>query len=134
MDKGIESLADALGATVTEQEQSINVKYVAPDEYTNGQMEQMLVSLQPLLDRRDIVGYAAARNTRVLRSECMEYLKRRDELISKYGEPEIGEDGSPTGNSRIKIGSEGYNRSAQRSSFTRTSSTVPTFSRFPTAR
>ena len=31
-----------------------------------------------------------------------------DELISKYGEPEIGEDGSPTGNSRIKIGSEGY--------------------------
>ena len=108
MDKGIESLADALGATVTEQEQSINVKYVAPDEYTNGQMEQMLVSLQPLLDRRDIVGYAAARNTRVLRSECMEYLKRRDELISKYGDPEIGEDGSPTGNSRIKIGSEGY--------------------------
>ena len=46
MDKGIESLADALGATVTEQEQSINVKYVAPDEYTNGQMEQMLVSLR----------------------------------------------------------------------------------------
>ena len=106
MDKGIESLANALGATVTETEQSIEIKNIAPDEYTNAQMEQMLLSLEPLLDRRDIVGYAAARNTRVLRSEALEYLKRRDELIAQYGEPELGDEGVPTGRTQLRIGSE----------------------------
>ena len=75
MDKGIESLATALGARVTESKQSIEIENVIPDEYSNAQMEQMLIALEPLLDRRDIVGYAAARNTRVLRAEALEYLK-----------------------------------------------------------
>lgn len=106
MDKGINSLANAIGASVSEQEQSIEIKNIVPDEYTNAQMEQMLMSLEPLLERRDIVGYAAARNTRVLRSEALEYLKRRDELIAQYGEPELGDDGLPTGRTQLRIGSE----------------------------
>lgn len=106
MDKGIESLATALGASVTESKQSIEVENVIPDEYTNAQMEQMLIALEPLLERRDIVGYASARNTRVLRAEALEYLKRRDELIAQYGEPELGDDGLPTGRTQLRIGSD----------------------------
>lgn len=108
MDKGINSLANAIGASVSEQEQSIEIKNIVPDEYTNAQMEQMLMSLEPLLERRDIVGYAAARNTRVLRSEALEYLKRRDELIAQYGEPELGDDGLPTGRTQLRIGSDAH--------------------------
>ena len=72
----------------------------------------MLLSLEPLLERRDIVGYAAARNTRVLQAEAMEYLKRRDELIEKYGEPEFADNGTPTGRTQLHIGSDAYKRFA----------------------
>lgn len=91
-----------------ESQGSITFEVPIPEERTNAEMEQMLMALEPLLERRDIVGYAAARNTRVLRSEAMEYLNRRDELISKHGEPELNEDGMPTGRTQLRIGSEGY--------------------------
>lgn len=110
MDNGVKALASALGASVKESEQSIDVNDILPFEYTNEQMYQMLVSLEPLLERRDIVGYAAARNTRVLQAEAMEYLKRRDELIEKYGEPELSDNGTPTGRTQLQIGSNAYKR------------------------
>lgn len=68
---------------------------------TNNEMMGMLEALAPLLDRRDVIGYAAARNTRLLRTELNEYSRIRDELVMKYGEAEIGEDGNPTG--RVSI-------------------------------
>lgn len=110
MDNGVKALASALGASVKESEQSIDVNDILPSEYTNEQMHQMLLSLEPLLERRDIVGYAAARNTRVLQAEAMEYLKRRDELIEKYGEPEFADNGTPTGRQQLQIGSDAYKR------------------------
>lgn len=108
MDSGVNAFASSLGASITETEQSIDVKDILPNEYTNEQMHQMLLSLEPLLERRDIVGYAAARNVRVLQSEAMEYLKRRDELIEKYGKPEFSENGMPTGRQQLQIGSDAY--------------------------
>lgn len=57
----------------------------------------MVRSLEPLLERRDVIGYAAARNTRLLAEQLTEYHKLRDELVEKYGEDEVDENGSPTG-------------------------------------
>lgn len=68
---------------------------------SNNEMMGMLEALAPLLDRRDVIGYAAARNTRLLSAELSEYSRIRDELVMKYGEAEIGEDGNPTG--RVSI-------------------------------
>lgn len=69
--------------------------------YKNAEMEQMLASLQKHLKRRDIIGYAAARNTRILRDELKEYIDRRDELVRKYGTTDVDEKGNPTGSITI---------------------------------
>ena len=74
-----------------------------PDSYQNIQMEVMLNSLSTLLDRSDIIGYAAARNTRILRAEAQEYLMRREELIAKYGKPQTDADGNETGVFELKF-------------------------------
>lgn len=65
--------------------------------FTNAEMDQMVATLGKYLDRSDIVGYAAARNTRILESEMTEYLQIKRDLIQKYGEPVIDEDGNETG-------------------------------------
>ena len=66
-------------------------------KYTNSEMDQMLSALEPLLERRDVIGYAAARNTRILRNELTEYLRVKDELVCKYGRPETDDEGRETG-------------------------------------
>ena len=63
----------------------------------NIDMEEKIKALEPLLEYRDKIGYAAARNTRLLREASQEYQVRRDELIKKYGDPELDEDGNETG-------------------------------------
>ena len=78
-------------------------------KYKNVEMEQMMASLEPLLERTDKIGYAAARNTRILRTCANEYLERREQLIAKYGVPKLYDDGNPTGFSQIRIGSEEFN-------------------------
>ena len=65
--------------------------------YTNVQMENMAGSLQKHLDRVDLIGYAAARNTRILRDELREYFGKREELVLKHGKPEVDEEGCETG-------------------------------------
>jgi len=62
--------------------------------FRNIDMDRMLTSLSGLLDRVDLIGYAAARNTRILRSEAQEYLNIRDSLIAELGEPQLDEDGT----------------------------------------
>ena len=76
--------------------------------YKNIEMEQMIASLEPLLERTDKIGYAAARNTRILQSCAMEYLERREQLIAKHGTPRLDDEGNPTGVSEIRIGSEEF--------------------------
>ena len=73
--------------------------------YKNIEMEQMLVALEKHLERTDKIGYAAARNTRILRAETQEYFDRREKLIEEYGEPQIGEDGKPTGLTELRFDS-----------------------------
>ena len=80
--------------------------------YRNIEMERMIDSLEPLLERTDKVGYAAARNTRILRNEIQEYLTRRDELIYKYGEQEVDEDGNQTGRTMLALESENFEKYA----------------------
>ena len=53
--------------------------------YSNAQMSVMLESLERFLGRRDIIGYAAARNTRILTDASLEFIRRKDELIREYG-------------------------------------------------
>lgn len=51
----------------------------------NEEMVAMLQQLQPLLSHKDMFGYVAARNTRIL-SECLtEYDQTRKDLIERFG-------------------------------------------------
>lgn len=81
--------------------------------YKNIEMEQMIAALEKHLQRTDLIGYAAARNTRILRGECSEYLERREELIGKHGEPELDDDGEPTGRSVLSVNSDAFKRYAE---------------------
>ena len=75
---------------------------------TNQEMEQMLDALGPLLERRDLIGYAAARNARILRGELTEYHTVRDELVMKYGSADLDEEGNPTGQVSLIVGSPNF--------------------------
>lgn len=77
---------------------------------TNQQMSEYISSLSSFLERRDKIGYAAARNTRILNESCIEYLNRREELIFEYGDPEIDDNGAPTGRKYLVIGSESFEK------------------------
>lgn len=62
----------------------------------NSEMAGMLRQLEPLLSRRDKLGYMAARNYRFLSNSLVEYETFRLGLIEKYGEPSKTESGAPT--------------------------------------
>ena len=68
---------------------------------TNVRMESMLGDLEPLLDRDDLIGYAAGRNTRVIKQTILDYLENRDRLVRERGEPVLDESGKETGQYRI---------------------------------
>lgn len=81
--------------------------------YKNWQMVDMLNKLQPLLVRRDKIGYAAARNHRRL-AECLtEYERFRNGLIEKYGEREKDEDGNELPSIRLSVTSPQFKRFEQ---------------------
>ena len=88
----------------------LGVITVATTMLNNLEMEKRLLSLEKFLDRRDKVGYAAARNTRILKNSAQEYLTRRDELIFEYGEPELDAEGNQTGRKYLEMGSENYKK------------------------
>ena len=73
--------------------------------YTNLQMEQMVAQLKPLLDRNGLIGYAAAKNTRILRDEIAEYIQAKDAAIMELGEPELDADGNETGQVSLRFDS-----------------------------
>lgn len=77
-------------------------------KYTNNDMEQMLAQVEKQLHRKDVIGYAAARNARILRDELSEYSKVRDELVMKYGEADLDEQGVPTGSVSLSLKSEKF--------------------------
>lgn len=67
-------------------------------KYSNAQMYQYREQLKNLLERKDKLGYAAARNTRLLNTELTEFDKMKNDLIIKYGTKEVDKDGKETGN------------------------------------
>ena len=81
--------------------------------FKNAEMERMLGTLQKHLDRRDVIGYAAARNTRILRNELQEYTERRDELVRKYGKPDTDEEGNQTGSVSLAFDSPDFVKFAE---------------------
>ena len=76
--------------------------------HTNIEMEAMLAAAERHLDRRDMVGYAAARNTRVLADELREFHAFRDDLVREHGEKVLDADGNPTGNVELSPSMPGY--------------------------
>lgn len=69
----------------------------------NYEILEYLNSLESFLERNDIIGYAAARNTRYLRNCATEYEQIHNDLIVKYGSPELDDDGNETGRSFIDM-------------------------------
>lgn len=78
-------------------------------KYSNGQMYQYREQLKNLLERKDKLGYAAARNTRLLNTELTEFDKTKNDLIIKYGTKEVDKNGNETGNVIIKPDNERIN-------------------------
>lgn len=76
--------------------------------YRNLEMAGMLQELRPLLSRRDIVGYAAARNVRALSQSLTEYTAFRTQLVEKYGTPETDDTGHETGTISLKMDSPNF--------------------------
>lgn len=58
---------------------------MATEKLTNIEMENRLQSLEPLLELKGKIGYAASRNQRLLRSELTEFEKYKVDLLKKYG-------------------------------------------------
>jgi hypothetical protein len=81
--------------------------------YKNVEMEKMARALSKHLERRDIVGYAAARNTRILQNELKEYIERRDELVRKYGDNDVDAEGNPTGSISLAFDSPNFPKFAE---------------------
>lgn len=75
---------------------------------TNAEMVQKIDQLSKYLDHVDIIGYAAARNIRRLQDASLEYTKRRDEVLTKYGEVELDENGRDTGRRYVTSESPHY--------------------------
>ena len=75
---------------------------------SNAQYERMIKSLSNMLDRSDIVGYAAARNYRKI-SDCLtEFNDKKEELLEKYGVKETDSEGNLTGNMSINPTNPNY--------------------------
>ena len=77
---------------------------------TIAKMVVLLHHLEPFLARRYQIGYVAARNYRILTDCLTEYTKFRNDLIGKYGEPDLDEKGKALSTISIKIGSPNFER------------------------
>lgn len=69
--------------------------------------------LQRHMDATGVLGFAIARNYRKVSDEIVEYIDRRNDLITKYGKDEIGKDGKPTGRKYIDANSDNLKKFAE---------------------
>ncbi len=74
----------------------------------NAKMLEMIHQLQPLLSRRDKIGYIAARNYRFLENSLTEYTMFKNSLVEKYGEPDRDELGNELPTVSLKISSPNF--------------------------
>lgn len=59
----------------------------------NLEMVNMVRQLQPLLSHKDLFGYVAARNTRILNEQLTEYTRVNREMLERFGTERLGENG-----------------------------------------
>lgn len=78
--------------------------------YSNITIEGMIATLEKYLDRRDMLGFAAAKNINILKDASREYLDLKNELIQKYGEQMTSDDGMPIPSFRLEVGTEGFDK------------------------
>lgn len=76
--------------------------------FSNIKIKEKILSLQPVLSLRNIVGYAAARNARVLTDALTEYTQFEREAIIKYGTEDMDDNGRPIGTTSIAPDSEQF--------------------------
>lgn len=74
----------------------------------NSELVAMMHQLEPILSQRNRLGYVAARNFRILSDTLTEYNQFKMELIEKYGEPDMAEDGTELPTVSIKVGSPSF--------------------------
>ena len=74
----------------------------------NDEMDKRLQQLAPLMERKDMVGYAAGRNYRRLVDACTEWTNLKMEALQKYGTPVLDDDGNPTDAVEIARNSEDF--------------------------
>lgn len=73
----------------------------------NEEMVRMLKQLEPLLSHKDMFGYVAARNTRIISNCLTEYNQTKSDLIDRFGTKEVDEETGLTTTS-IKIGTPAF--------------------------
>ena len=69
----------------------------------NIKMVEMLHQLRPLLSHKDMFGYVAARNTRILSDCLIEYNQAKNDLIDRFGTITVDEETGET-TTTIKVG------------------------------
>lgn len=72
---------------------------------TNAQMAHYLDLCEQHVDHTGLLGYACARNSRMLMNACKEFIITRDKLLKQYGTPELDDEGNETGRVTISQGS-----------------------------
>lgn len=77
---------------------------------TNQKMCEMITALEPLLERTDILGYLAARNTKLLSEATAEYEEFKNSLVIKYGKPDLDDDGNELPTVSICPGYDGWEK------------------------
>lgn len=74
----------------------------------NSEMNEMRHQLRSLLSHRDKIGYAAARNYRIISEALTEYEAFKSGLIEKYGEQDKDGNGNYLPTISIKMGSSKF--------------------------
>lgn len=69
----------------------------------NYQMDNLMTALEPILDHKGMLGYAASRNYRKLRDATLEYTQYKQKIFQKYGKAEVDDNGNLTGRYTIDI-------------------------------
>ena len=69
--------------------------------------------MRPLLQRRDKLGYIAARDTRIINDTLAEYFSFKNSLIRKYGEEDKDADGKSRGTISLRPDSPGFQSFAE---------------------
>lgn len=73
-------------------------------QMTNARMAYLIELCERYVDYKGKLGYACARNMRMLTNASQEFLATKNKLIERYGEVELDDQGDETG--RVKINTD----------------------------